>query len=168
MTENRDAEEQCYCIDAAAIVELGLTYPRANFGRLWRHLERLIAVGRLMVPREVIEELEERDSTLATWARSRAHFVKPWTADLVDKACQVIAAVPDIVDADAEDQDSRAFVVALARVNTEQPALFPRRCSVVTTAPRLIGGGAVARACHLFRIDCIDIRQLIALEEWQL
>jgi hypothetical protein len=58
-----------YCIDTCALIDLWRRhYPPDVFPGLWEDIERLVNQGRLIAPREVLEELRGVDDEILEWA----------------------------------------------------------------------------------------------------
>jgi hypothetical protein len=87
-----------YSIDSSALIHgWRRIYRPRNFGVIWRHIDGLIADGRLRASIEVYREMEQKDDELFAWCRERrqALFVE------IDDACQehvsrIMGLFPDL------------------------------------------------------------------------
>ncbi len=61
--------DEGFCIDTCALIDLWRRYyPPDVFPGLWADIEKLIGQGRLIAPREVLEELRGVDDEMLEWA----------------------------------------------------------------------------------------------------
>lgn len=72
-------ESPIYCVDTSAAIDAWYEwYPPKNFVNLWKNIEVMIDLGRLISPEECRHELEERGDTLHQWAKLQPKlFVAP-------------------------------------------------------------------------------------------
>ncbi len=120
-----------YCVDTSALIDLRRQYPRTVFPGLWQRLERLVASGDLVAPREVLKELEQVDDDVARWAKKQRRMFKPLDSQQITEVGAIVARFPNLVDPSKLIPDADPFVVALARtqgltVGYEREAEGPR------------------------------------------
>lgn len=159
-----------YSADTSALIELNRLYPRTTFPGVWERLEALISEGRLIVAREVLEELAQKDDELLRWARRQSNFVMPWTQELLDAAQSIVVAFPGLVDPEKSVADADPFVIAAAEVrrDTGGPDLFGGELEwCVLTSERSLRGVRIPTVCAAHGMRCVDIRELFRMERWE-
>jgi len=151
------------------LIDMKNTYPLETFPTLWRNLGDLVTGGRLIAPPQVLEELERGDDVLTAWARAHRTMFRRSSQELFDKAKDVVARFPDLVDRNKEHEDADPYVVALAALESEgqQSLLTPATCVVLTQEHRRIGKSRIPHAAAGLGLDCIGPTQLLANENWE-
>jgi hypothetical protein len=88
---------------------------------------------------------------------------------LFDKAKEVLARFPDLVDRDKPHEDADPYVVALAAIESEgQMSLIdPATFVVLTQEHRRVGKSRIPHAANGLGIECIGPTELLAREGWQ-
>jgi hypothetical protein len=159
-----------YSADTSALIDLHRLYPKTTFPGVWERLEALITDGRLIVAREVLEELAQKDDDLLRWARQQSNFVVPWTQELLDSAQSIVVAFPGLVDPEKSVADADPFVIAAAELSrdTGGPDLFGRELDwCVLTSERSPRGVRIPTVCTAYGVRCVDIRELFQMERWE-
>jgi len=59
-----------YIIDTSSLIELNRHNPMDIYKTPWQKMEGLIRSGRLVAPREVLDEITQFDDSLAKWAKN--------------------------------------------------------------------------------------------------
>ncbi len=110
-----------WVIDSSSIVDLKII-PHALRPQVIRHLDALVANGRLIYPRQVLEELKGYAPPKAlnndvpySWAKG--HEARACHPDrLVAEAKAILDAHPDLIDPDSAGKDpADPYIVALAQ-----------------------------------------------------
>ena len=160
-----------YSIDASALIDLQLFYPRVTFPGLWERIEVMVVDGRIVAPGEVLAELERKDDELVRWARGQTHLFVPWSHELVEAAQEVIRRFPGLVDPNKTIPDADPFVIAAAWVAAKEPPadlfLGSAKWAVVTTQ-RSPHGVRIPGVCSDLGLDCLDLQSFFAQEGWVL
>jgi hypothetical protein len=64
-----------YCFDTSALIHAWIrAYPPKHFGSLWKQLDGLIAVGRMLSSVEVYNELKKKDDELERYPSALNRF----------------------------------------------------------------------------------------------
>jgi len=69
-----------YCIDTSILIALHRDYPRDIFG-VWESIEDLVVKDLAMAPKQVREELADRDDELHRWAVRHKRMFKTLTRE---------------------------------------------------------------------------------------
>lgn len=121
-----------YCIDTNALIDLWRRrYAPDVFRSLWKNLENLISEGRLIAPREVLNELEkygDKNDELLKWAKKHKEMFKDLDYDQLNQVRDILKHFPTFVDTNKTTPEADPFVIALATskgwmvITPEQPA----------------------------------------------
>lgn len=154
-----------YCVDTSSLIALHRQFPRDVFPGVWENVEKLVASGRLLAPKEVFAEIERGDDELVSWARRHTRMFRPLDAVQIEAARQILAEFPSLADASKETPQADPFVIALAKIGNERPALplLPNRHVVVTEERRR----GIPTACARYSIECISLLELFRKEGWR-
>ena len=72
-----------YVFDSSVLINLFRNYYRRIFPSLWQRFDDYVATGRIVSVREVLNEITDREDTLAEWARGhRDIFFQPSIEEL--------------------------------------------------------------------------------------
>ncbi len=71
-------KQTCYIIDTSSLIELNKHNPMDIYQTPWKKLENLIKKKRLFAPKEVLNEINQYDDTLASWAKKHADMFKEY------------------------------------------------------------------------------------------
>jgi hypothetical protein len=153
-------ESQSYCIDTNALADLWRRlYPIDVFPSLWKNMEELIRSGKLIAPREVLNELEKIDDDLLKWAKNhRTMFVAPETEQL-NQVKEILRVFPTLIEPTKTTPDADPFVIALAI--TEQ--------GVVVTSEKIAGPGGrpkIPNVCLNYKIKCLNLLDFFREQKW--
>jgi hypothetical protein len=89
-------------------------YPVETFPSVWEFVAEAMEDGRIVTPREVLNELKAKDDETCRWAKERPDcFVEP-SAEVQRQAGEILAMLPNPGVRDGADP----FVVAEARVRS--------------------------------------------------
>jgi len=160
----RRTELTVYCIDTSSLVNLRLWWSRTRNQLVWQRVDDLIRQDRLIAPKQVLEELHDRDDTLLRWARSRKRMFKRSSQELVELVQEVVRKFPDLVDADQPTKDADPFVVALAIRESRQ--VFQQNVYVVTEEKYAPGRTRIPHVCQAYGLKYLTIHQLFVFEDW--
>ena len=132
-------------------------YPPSTFPSVWRLIEDAMADLRIIAPREVLNELKQKDDDVASWAKTRAElFVEP-SPQVQAEAGKILAMLPNPGMRDGADP----FVVAEAKV---------RRMTVVTYEGRSFSGVPTKNwarrmpgICQKVEVECRTVPEALAM-----
>jgi hypothetical protein len=152
-----------YVFDTSAFRVLNNFYP-SRFPSLWTGVADLIAAGRLVSVREVLNELNQylEDDFLKDWARNNRHiFVAPTNDELtfvakifsVQHFRTLISQKSILKGTPVADP----FVIAVARV---------KRACVVTQEAKKPNAAKIPNICEHFGIDYTNLEGFMKKEDW--
>jgi hypothetical protein len=153
-------ESHSYCIDTNALIDLWRRlYPMDIFPSLWKKMEDLVHSGKLIAPREVLNELEKMDDDLLKWAKKhRAIFIAPETEQL-DQVKEILRVFPTLIDPNKTTPDADPFVIALA---------ITERAVVVTNEKAAGPGGPpkIPNVCLKYDVKCLNLLDFFREQKW--
>ncbi|WP_213573258.1 DUF4411 family protein [Rhodococcus sp. USK13] len=149
-----------YLVDTNVIVLMKRYTPRDLHPSLWQAVEALVSDGRLMIPREVLEELDRVEDELAPWAKRMDGFVDEPTLEDIQIVADISAAHPGWVVGQQNGADP--WVVAQAY----------RLGSVIVTDERAKGPNTADKNLKIpnvaakYNVECINMNDLGRREGW--
>ena len=157
-----------YVIDTSSLIELHRHQPRDVFPSVWARLEKLIREGRLIAPREVLEEIDHSDDQLSEWARGRQDLFCAESKGQIGFLQDIVERYPAITkDTGEHDADPWVIALALERMRSPQKTLSPVRATVVTEE-RIRGNQVrIPLVCREYGIDAIRIQDMFRNEGWR-
>jgi Domain of unknown function (DUF4411) len=132
-------------------------YPPSTFPSVWKLIADAMADQRIIAPREVFNELKQKDDEVASWAKTRAElFVEP-SAQVQSEAGIILAMLPNPGIRDGADP----FVVAEAKIRSMTVVTYEGRSfSGVPTknwAKRMPG------ICQKVGVECRTVPEALAM-----
>ena len=138
-----------WVIDSSALIEAKSIVSISNQWNAFRYLERMVADGKIALPRHVISEVSEitHPDMPGAWASGVRDLLQhPLQADY-DYLARVMSVAGDVVDANKTREDADPWVLALA-LQLQETTLFKicivtedtvdrHRISMVTACSRL-------------------------------
>lgn len=152
-----------YSIDTSSLVAAWAErYPIDVFPSFWDRLAALIAAGELVACREVLRELERRDTALHDWCRVHDGFAMEIDDPMQEHVIEIMGKYQKFVDERTGKSAGDPFVIALAM--RHNPGL------VVVTEEN---GGTAQRpkipfVCQQEDVVCINLLQLIREQGWKI
>ncbi|MBM4135570.1 MAG: DUF4411 family protein [Nitrospira sp.] len=157
-----------YCIDTNALIDLWRRrYAPDVFRSLWKNLENLISQGRLIAPREVLNELEkygDKNDELLKWVKQHKEMFKDLDDDQLNQVRDILKHFPTLVDTNKTTPEADPFVIALAMskgwmvITSEQPANLTANPSARPKIPNV---------CEHFNTKCIyELLEFFREEKW--
>lgn len=152
-------DDPVYCMDTSAILEgRRRAYPPDVFVQLWRNIEALIAMRRLVAPEEVRIELSAKDDETFAWAKSQAGLFIPLDADQLRVTALIANGFPSFVSNPRVKNRADPFVIALAAV---------RGYRVVTQErPGSPDSPKIPTVCDHFRVPHLRFLDMVRSERW--
>ncbi len=151
-----------YCIDTCALIDLWRRhYPPDVFPGLWEDIERLVNQGRLIAPREVLEELRGVDDEILEWAKRHGKMFLALDEDQLREVTTILEDFPRLIDPNKETPEADPFLIALAGT---------RKWTVVTserarTSPD--GRPKVPDVCKSRGVECISLIEFFREHGWK-
>jgi len=158
-----------YIIDTSSLIEMKDKYPKdvSIFKPVWNNIEKLFREGRLIMPVEVLKEIEQGDDELKRWAKSkRKIFVKPNKFQFA-KMSEILRSFPFLAKPEKHGPNADPWIIALAvaKNDEKQKELFPNRYIVVTEESK-IRQDRIPAVCRNYNIECINLIELFMRERW--
>ena len=154
-----NAANHLYCFDTSSFVEAyRRNYPWDVFPSLWGRMEDLIDKGKLVVPREVFEELKAPKDALLEWMKARDHVVVELDLDQQEALRTLQGHLPGFIDPESTKNVADPFVIALAAA---------RSATVVTEEkPRRNSGPfKIPDGCQAMGVRCICLLEFMRDQE---
>lgn len=152
-----------YVFDTDTLIHLFSYYYREQFPTLWERFDQCVEQGIIISVREAYNEVKEYDSNYGEWARlNKDFFRRPSTAEL-----EFVREIFSIHHFQAlirkqEQLEGRPvadpFVIAKAQC-TDQGC-------VVTLEKDKPNAAKIPNVCRHFKVDCIDLQQFMAQNDW--
>lgn len=148
-----------YSIDSSALIfAWSRPYQHERFPSFWNSMDQLIQDGILIASDEVKMELARKQDDLFEWIQQRQQMFIEVGPDIQREVSRILTAFPDLVHPDSHRPQADAFVIAVARIEN---------CKVVTQEK----GGKLTRpkipyVCAQYNIDCIDLYEFVAEQDW--
>jgi hypothetical protein len=162
-----DTENTVYCIDTSSLVDLKSWRPFKRYPEVWERLDGLIRHGRIIAPRQVLEELQNVDDVLLRWARRRKQqLLRRTTRALVDRVQSIVKRFPGLIDPGQPTRNADPFVVALAL--EERNKTLGQELVVITEEKYRPGKTRIPHVCEAYRLKYLTIHQLFLFEGWEL
>jgi hypothetical protein len=151
-----------YVVDTNSLMVLRSYYPD-RFPSVWESISSLMLEGRFRSVKEVLNELEGRDSKhVLAWAKKNSSIFLP-PSDGETACISEIFAVPHFRQLIGSEQRFRGtpvadpFLVAAAKVNGG---------CVVTEESFKENAAKIPNVCRHFEVDCTNLEGLMERENW--
>ena len=149
-----------YCLDSSGLLNgWKRHYPADVFPDLPEKLEQLADVGRLIIPEDVLRELEKKDDELKTWARKLTKAVVPLNEEIQEAALEILGRFRRLVDTRTGRSGADPFLVATAKVRSAM-VITGEDASNNTNKPR------IPDVCRALNIPVGKMLDLIRQERW--
>lgn len=154
-----------YCYDTSSIfIDLHKLYPRDILG-VWGSIEDMIAKDLAIAPKQVREELKQRDDEVYRWAVRHRRMFKALTREQLGSVAEVVAPFPELAHKDRPTEAADPFVIALA-LAAKRSTLFGTDYAVVTSEERKPGKRNIPSACDHFGLRCLGLFDFMRAEGW--
>jgi uncharacterized protein DUF4411 len=148
-----------FCVDTNVWIALWReNYPIDVFPTLWTKLDEVIAVGEVVAPVDVCDELERQDDDLLRWVRQRPTLFRVADTATQNAVIVIMNQFPNWVDVNSTRNQADPWVVAMGVV-------IP---STVVTNERSSNGPRpkIPNVCEHFGVECIDLLAFIRRQGW--
>lgn len=158
-----DSAKPIYVIDTSVWLDLRTIMAIPG---MWTRLDRLMDEGRIVIPREVVDEVGLHGDPLDKWVHDHkeSHVA---TEDVWDEASRIANAYPDLVDP-RKKFDADAFVVATAVVEKAERAgkMFEGEVIVVSNErSKLPSKVSIRDASNIEGFECLNLTEWFELED---
>ena len=156
-----------YIIDTSSLVKLNRDNPVDIFPSLWKNLSILVKNGRLIAPKEVLNEIKRQDDQLLIWAKKQKKMFKDPTKNQIEYVKEILKAYPAILDVEnTYCADPWVIALSLEMIHKKQKTLISIK-RIVVTEEKLRGNRVkIPLICKHHQIESIDIINMFRLEGW--
>ncbi len=150
-----------YVIDTSALIDLWrVYYPPDVFPTLWeRNLEEIIRKGLLIAPKEVYNELQQRDDDLWNWAKDHKKMFIELDEEQAGQVKVIARRFPRLIDSEKTTPDADPFVIGLA---------LSRSWTVIASESSNPGGKPrIPDVCRNYDIKCIKLVEFLRERGWR-
>ena len=157
----------CYIIDTSSLVKLNRENPLDVYPSVWKKLETLVNAGRLIAPKEVLNEINQYDDQLSKWAKKQKMF-KDVSPKQIETVREILMAHPSLIDED-RNYDADPWVIALAvEMSTSTQKTLVKIKRIVVTEEKLRGNKEnISFISKEMSIEAIDIITMFRTEGWK-
>ena len=151
-----------YCFDTSSFIHAAVrAYPFKNVPSFWVKLNELIDEGRLVCPRAVIKEIEQKDDDLHAWIRRCSpNMTVEHDAEIQGVVAEIMGdpEMSKLVDVEKDRSTADPFVIGLART---------RGLILVTQEDRGRGKAPkIPNIAEMMNIKHIKLVELMVREDW--
>lgn len=157
-----------YIIDTSSLIELNKHNPRDVYPGVWNRIESLISSGRLVAPKEVLNEIKQIDDSLSKWAKTQNKmFIEP-TIRQIEIVKDILDKYPALIKTERKF-DADPWVIALAiELSTQKQTTLLTIKRIVVTEEKLRGEKIkIPFVCEKMLIESIDIIDMFRTEGWK-
>lgn len=158
-----------YIIDTSSLIRLNKHNPMDIYQTLWQHLNRLVKDGRLFAPREVMDEINRFDDTLAEWAKCNQTMFKEPTKEQIILVKEILKKYPSLIKKGKRyAADPWVIALAIEMIRSPQKTLDIEVKRIVVTEEKMRGNKVrIPYVCQNYTVDAIDILDMFRLEGWK-
>ena len=134
----------------------------------WKKIEGLIKKKKLFAPREVLEEINCFDDTLAAWAKQHTEMFKEETEEQIKIVREILSKYPGLIKKDKRySADPWVIALAIEMIRSPQTTLVEIK-RVVVTEEKLRGNRVrIPYICQDYTVEAIDILDMFRMEGWK-
>lgn len=160
--------DNIYIIDTSSLVKLNRDNPIDVFPSIWKNLKFLADSGRLIAPREVLNEIKQNDDMLSKWAKNQTKMFKEPTIRQIELVQEILKDYPSLIDSERKF-DADPWVIALAiEMSSEPQKTLVNIKRIVVTEEKLRGNQIkIPYVCNQKSIEAIDVITLFRAENWK-
>ena len=152
-----------YFVDTNEWINLNRRYPNDVFPNLWRNVEDLIFKGRILAPREVLDEIERGHDELVGWCRKHRKMFQN-TSTLTGQVQNIIKNHPTLVNSNATHESADPYIIALAMSHMHDMAdLVP----IIVTDENVSRESGIPYAARANGIQTCKLMEMFQREGWQ-
>ncbi|MBI5390886.1 DUF4411 family protein [Candidatus Woesearchaeota archaeon] len=124
--------------------------------------------GRLISPKEALNEIKQNDDMLTRWAKSQKKMFKEPTPKQISLVQDILRDYPSLIDTEKKyDADPWVIALAVEISSSPQQTLFTIK-RIVVTEEKLRGKQVrIPFVCSEKSIESIDIVELFRTEGWK-
>lgn len=142
-----------FAVDTSCLIEGWNTlYPQDINPGFWEVVDEYLQAGRLISPKEVLEEIKRKDDNLKKWASARPNLFRELTDSEYADMRGILRNFPELTNPDADRDYADPFVVALAKTNG-YAVLTEERMTSRRSTPR------IPTVCKHYNVQCLSLLQ---------
>ncbi len=150
-----------YSLDTSTFLNAFIrVYPPDVFPKLWEKINTLIHDGHLKATEMVLEELKRKDDDAYKWVKERPLLFENVDENIQKTVSTIMRKYPRIIAEGGQKNAADPFVIAFA---------IQHKLIVVTEEKKGSGSNkkpSIPFLCKAFDVECINLLDLIRLEEW--
>ena len=157
-----------YIIDTSSLIELNKHNPMDIYHTPWQKMGKLVKDGRLFSPREVFDEINRFDDTLAEWAKKQSEMFKDQTEEQIKIVKEILKKYPSLIKkGKIYAADPRIIALAIEMIRSPQCTLVQVK-RIVVTEEKLRGNKVkIPYVCQEYTVEAIDILDMFRMEGWK-
>lgn len=160
--------EICYIIDTSSLIELNKHNPMDIYQTPWQKMEGLVQKDRLYAPREVLDEINRFDDTLAEWAKKHMKMFKEPTNDQIQIVKEILKKYPSLIKKGKRyAADPWVIALAIEMIRNPQTTLIEIKRIVVTEEKIRKNRVRMPYVCQEYTVEAIDILDMFRTEGWK-
>lgn len=157
-----------YIIDSSSLIELNRHNPMDIYQTPWEKVDGLIKNGRLVAPREVLDEITRLDDSLAKWGRKHRRLFRDPTKEQIEIVREILKEYPSFIK-NGKRYAADPWVIALAieMIRSHQSTLYEVK-RIVVTEEKIRGNKVrIPYVCREYSVQAIDILDMFRIEGWR-
>jgi len=157
-----------YIIDTSSLVELNRHNPMDIYPTPWEKVEGLIKSGRLVAPREVLDEITMRDDSLVKWAKKHRGMFRDPTKEQIEIVREILKEYPSFIKTGKRyAADPWVIAMAIEMIRSPQSTIYEVK-RIVVTEEKIRGNKVrIPYVCREYSVQAIDILDMFRLEGWR-
>ncbi len=134
----------------------------------WKRIEGLIKNKRIFSPKEVLNEINDYDDTLAAWGKQHPEMFIEETAEQIKFVKEILLNYPSLIKKDKKHAaDPWVIALAIEMIQNPQKTLVEIK-RIVVTEEKLRGHKVrIPYVCQDYTIESIDILDMFRMEGWK-
>jgi len=163
-----------YVVDTSFLIEVHKRYPEKTLPGIWKDIESLIHVGRIVAPEFVKKEINRQDDDLKEWVNNHSEMFESISTELWASTGIVVNKFTRTAHALSQNPDhADPFVIGLAMKLEKQSRFVPHIIVVVAEEKSKLAGNPDLRdneiekipdVCQKFGIPCITHLEMFKRE----
>ena len=163
-----------YVVDTSFLIEVHKRYPEKTLPGIWKDIESLIRVGRIVAPEFVKKEINRQDDDLKEWANNHSEMFESISTELWASTGIVVNKFTRTAHALSQNPDhADPFVIGLAMKLEKQSRFVPHIIVVVAEEKSKLARNPDLRdneiekipdVCQKFGIPCITHLEMFKRE----
>ena len=158
----------CYIIDTSSLIELNQHNPMDVYPGVWQKMKGLVNSKRLFAPREVLDEINRFDDSLAKWSKKQGKMFKEPTGEQIKIVKEILKKYPSLINKGKRyAADPWVIALAIEMIHDPQRALVEVK-RIVVTEEKIRGDKIkIPYVCEEYSIEAIAILDMFRMEGWK-